>query len=144
MRPASLLIAAAAVAAGLAGVVVWATHDSARIASVKARPVQPVGTTSQACGKSVIKDWYDDGRVGKLYPLACYQVALRTIPMDIDFSTAPEDIRRALDFARTGKLVPRRLPTRSVSASSPTTFSKNGIRTSVPPGWWATDRSNRG
>lgn len=57
------------------------------------------------CARSVIEDWYSDGRVNKLYPLACYAAAIDSVPV-LDFSSPREDIQRALDFARRGKLAP--------------------------------------
>jgi hypothetical protein len=32
------------------------------------------------------------------------------------------------------------IPTRINDGTSPTTFDRNGIRASIPPGWWASDR----
>jgi hypothetical protein len=62
----------------------------------------PVGAALRACSKRVIEDWYRDGRVSKLYPVACYTAAINNIPMD--FSYAREDIQRALDGARRGMI----------------------------------------
>jgi cobalamin biosynthesis Mg chelatase CobN len=59
---------------------------------------------SGSCADQVIADWYDDGRVGKIYPLACYQEAIKKLPPDVlDYSNAKEEIGRALAFARQGK-----------------------------------------
>ena len=59
---------------------------------------------SGSCADQVIADWYDDGRVGKIYPLACYQQAIKKLPPDVlDYSNAKEEIGRALAFARQGK-----------------------------------------
>jgi hypothetical protein len=63
------------------------------------------GTTS--CAKQVVADWYDDGRVGKIYPLACYTQAIKSLPPDVlDYSNAKEEIGRALAFAKLGKQDP--------------------------------------
>ena len=52
----------------------------------------------------MIADWYDDGRVGKIYPLACYRKAIAKLPPDVlDYSNAKEEIGRALAFAKQGK-----------------------------------------
>jgi cobalamin biosynthesis Mg chelatase CobN len=57
-----------------------------------------------SCADQVIADWYDDGRVGKIYPLACYQQAIKKLPPDVlDYSNAKEEIGRALAFAKQGK-----------------------------------------
>jgi len=59
---------------------------------------------SGSCADQVIADWYDDGRVGKIYPLVCYQQAIKKLPPDVlDYSNAKEEIGRALAFARQGK-----------------------------------------
>ena len=59
---------------------------------------------SHSCADQVIADWYDDGRVGKIYPLACYRKAIAKLPPDVlDYSNAKEEIGRALAFARQGK-----------------------------------------
>ncbi len=59
------------------------------------------------CGKKVFMDWYDNGRIDRLYPLNCYEEAVDVIPDDIrDYSSAEEVITRALQFALRGKLDP--------------------------------------
>lgn len=55
---------------------------------------------AKSCGKQVINDWYGDGRVDKIYPLHCYEDAIDALPVDVrDYSSAKEDIERALQFA---------------------------------------------
>ena len=57
-----------------------------------------------SCSDQVIADWYDDGRVAKIYPLECYRQAIKKLPTDIlDYSNAKEEIGRALAFAKQGK-----------------------------------------
>lgn len=57
-----------------------------------------------ACAKKVVADWYGDGRVDRVYPLHCYNDAIRSLPVDVlDYSNAKEDILRALSFAKRGK-----------------------------------------
>ena len=59
---------------------------------------------SKPCAKQVVADWYDDGRVGKIYPLECYRLAIASLPPDVlDYSNAKEEIGRALAFAKQGK-----------------------------------------
>lgn len=59
------------------------------------------------CGKQVLNDWYDNGRVDRLYPLHCYEEAIDLIPPDIrDYADAEEVISRALQGALRGVLVP--------------------------------------
>jgi hypothetical protein len=52
------------------------------------------------CREQVIEDWSDDGRVDRVYPLACYQEAIEAMAPDIrDYSDAQETIERALTLA---------------------------------------------
>ena len=60
--------------------------------------------SSLKCAEQIVDDWYGDGRVDKIYPLKCYQAAIRSLPVDVlDYSRAEEDILRALQFARAGE-----------------------------------------
>jgi hypothetical protein len=67
------------------------------------------GTASAAtpCGKKVLADWFDNGRIDRLYPLHCYEEAIDAIPRDLrDYADAEEVISRALQAAVNGKLAP--------------------------------------
>ena len=67
----------------------------------------PAAAAKKSCGDAVIADWYGDGRVDKVFPLPCYQQAIRSLPVDVlDYSNAKEDILRALAFARKGEKDP--------------------------------------
>ena len=75
------VICALAPIAALAAVLVAATPASA----------------APSCARQVINDWYDDGRVDRTYPLHCYDDAIEALPPDVrDYSSAKEDIQRAL------------------------------------------------
>jgi cobalamin biosynthesis Mg chelatase CobN len=64
----------------------------------------PALAKEKPCADQVIADWYDDGRVGKIYPLECYRQAIKILPPDVlDYSNAKEEIGRALAFAKQGK-----------------------------------------
>lgn len=64
---------------------------------------------ARGCGDDVVGDWYDNGRVDKIYPLHCYDDAIDGLPVDVvDYSSAKEDIQRALQLAIRGKLVPKK------------------------------------
>jgi hypothetical protein len=64
----------------------------------------PAAAASKSCADQVVADWYGDGRVDKIFPLHCYQEAIRSLPVDVlDYSNAKEDILRALQFARQNK-----------------------------------------
>ena len=55
----------------------------------------PAGGAS-ACWKTLINDWYD-GRIDNVYPVACYEQALKHLPEDVQtYSSARDDIRAAL------------------------------------------------
>jgi hypothetical protein len=57
------------------------------------------------CGQQVLTDWYDNGRIDKLYPLNCYEEAIDEIPSDIGPYVDAEDvITRALQGALHGNL----------------------------------------
>ena len=69
-------------------------------------------TTSPAhaatpCGKKVLADWFDNGRIDRLYPLNCYEEAIDAIPDDLrDYADAEDVITRALQAALRGELAP--------------------------------------
>jgi hypothetical protein len=57
------------------------------------------------CGDKVLADWFDNGRIDRLYPLHCYEEAIDSIPADIrDYADAEEVISRALQAAVGGNL----------------------------------------
>jgi hypothetical protein len=59
------------------------------------------------CGKKVLSDWFDNGRIDRLYPLNCYEEAIDAIPPDIGpYSDAEDVITRALQAALNGNLSP--------------------------------------
>ena len=59
------------------------------------------------CGERVLADWYDNGRIDKLYPLNCYEEAIDAIPNDIGPYVDAEDvITRALQGALRNELDP--------------------------------------
>jgi len=65
------------------------------------------GSASAAtpCGKRVLGDWFDNGRIDKIYPLNCYEEAIDAIPNDIrDYADAEDVITRALQAALHGNL----------------------------------------
>jgi hypothetical protein len=62
------------------------------VAAFVAAPV--AGAAS--CGTAVLRDWAD-GKLSRTYPVDCYQAALAAMPEDMrSYTTAPDDIRRAL------------------------------------------------
>lgn len=70
-----------------------------------------LGTAAPAlaseCGKKVLEDWYDNGRVDKLYAPHCYEDAIDQIPRDLGpYVDAEEVISRALQSALNNELAP--------------------------------------
>ena len=64
-------------------------------------------SAAPSCGRAVIDDWYEDGRVDGTYELHCYDDAIETLPRDVrDYSNAKEEIQRALQAARRGEDAP--------------------------------------
>jgi len=64
-------------------------------------------TAATPCGKKVLADWFDNGRIDRLYPLHCYEEAIDAIPDELrDYADAEEVIERALQAALRGDLAP--------------------------------------
>jgi len=77
--------------------------------------------STKSCADQVIADWYDDGKVSKIYPLHCYREAIKKLPPDVrDYSNAREEIARALAFAAQGKQDPGGSATTTATASTGT------------------------
>ena len=67
----------------------------------------PGTAAASACGDKVLDDWYDNGRIDRLYPRHCYEDAIDAIPNDIkDYVDAEEVISRALQFSLRGEIAP--------------------------------------
>jgi len=67
----------------------------------------PGTAAASACGDKVLEDWYDNGRVDRIYPPHCYEDAIDSIPKDIkDYVDAEEVISRALQFSLRGEIAP--------------------------------------
>ena len=55
----------------------------------------------------MLADWFDNGRIDRLYPLNCYEEAIDAIPDDLrDYADAEDVITRALQAALRGELAP--------------------------------------
>jgi hypothetical protein len=79
-----------------------AVLSSVLVALVLAGPAM-----ASPCGDKVLDDWYDNGRIDKLYPPQCYEDAIDAIPEDIGpYVDAEEVITRALQASLNGKLAP--------------------------------------
>jgi cobalamin biosynthesis Mg chelatase CobN len=65
---------------------------------------EAAAANQKSCAQQVIDDWFDDGRVNKIYPLPCYTQAIKMLPPDLlIYGNAEEEIGRALAFAKQGK-----------------------------------------
>lgn len=54
------------------------------------------GAPSKSCRSRLLRDWAD-GRIDGTYPVACYRLALKSLPPDLAvYSSASDDIARAL------------------------------------------------
>mgnify|MGYP007022270164 CR=1 FL=1 len=63
-------------------------------------------SAAKPCGRQILDDWYD-GRIDGTYALRCYDDAIEIIPRDVrDYSSAEEDITRALQAALRGEPAP--------------------------------------
>jgi cobalamin biosynthesis Mg chelatase CobN len=86
-----------------------------------------------ACAKQVVADWYDNGRVDRVYDLHCYEAAIDSLPVDVrDYSSAREDIQRALQYATQGQTDPgdgapaTSTPTTTTEETTETTTTSSG------------------
>jgi hypothetical protein len=75
------------------------------LSAVAALTTAAPANAATACGKKVLADWFDNGRIDRLYPLNCYEEAIDAIPDDLrDYADAEDVITRALQAALSGKL----------------------------------------
>jgi hypothetical protein len=75
--------------------------------AVAALAVASPASAATPCGKKVLADWFDNGRIDRLYPLNCYEEGIDAIPSDLrDYADAEEIITRALQAALNGNLAP--------------------------------------
>ena len=80
----------------------------------------PAAPAATSCERKVIDDWYDNGRVDQIYPTQCYRGAIKSLPTDVlDYSSARNDILRALAFARRGEQDPGRSGATTPAATTP-------------------------
>ena len=92
-------------------------------------------SAAKSCGRQVIDDWYDNGRVDRTYPLQCYDDAIEALPPDVrDYSSAKEDIQRALQFRLRGQAPPpARTDPSPGTSSKPTKPPKNQATDAIDP-----------
>jgi hypothetical protein len=86
------------------------------------------------CAQTVIKDWASGGLKGS-YPVRCYRQALAALPEDVRiYSSAPDDIRHALDarLASQSKAVRKVAGVEEARAASPERRDENGDAVPTP------------
>jgi len=67
----------------------------------------PAAAMASPCGDKVLADWFDNGRIDRLYAAHCYEDAIDAIPRDLrDYANAEEVILRALQSSLRGELDP--------------------------------------
>lgn len=75
------------------------------VAGLVALSLSGSAAAATPCAKKILADWYDNGRIDRLYPLHCYEEAVDAIPKDIeDYVDARDVIERALQAAVGGHL----------------------------------------
>jgi hypothetical protein len=80
-----------------------------------------------SCAEQVVADWYDNGRVDYLYPLHCYREAIKSLPPDVkDYSSAKEEIERALQDAANRPPVTKPTPISGKPGKGPTATETTG------------------
>lgn len=110
-RPLRLVIAV------LVGVLVTAGAAAAQQKPIEAPP-------SKDCARAIVDDWYPDGDVDFIYPLDCYQKAIKSLRGDLEvYSSATDDINRAYRFAKRNQPDPGR------GGQTPTTTGKTPTTT---------------
>lgn len=95
----------------------------------------PTASAAPSCGRQVIDDWWD-GRIDGTYPLHCYDDAIENLPRDVrDYSSAEDDIKRALQAAMRGKPAPPNKDGSPADAPPPpaATTSTSTETTATPP-----------
>jgi hypothetical protein len=87
-------------------------------------------SAAPSCARQVIDDWYEDGRVDRTYPLHCYDDAIEALPPDVrDYSSAKEDIQRALQARMRNEPAPRATTDPSSGGGTSTNPPKNQTTT---------------
>ena len=95
-------------------------------------PTAPA-SAAPSCARQVIDDWYDDGRVDGTYPLHCYDDAIEVLPRDVrDYSSAKEDIQRALQARMRNEPAPA-ATTDPTPSGGGTTTTTNPTKPTKPP-----------
>jgi hypothetical protein len=102
----------------------------------------PAGA-AQSCGRAVIDDWYDNGRVDGTYALHCYDDAIEILPRDVrDYSSAKDDIQRALQNRKRGEPAPPATSDPTPNEAPPTDTNGTDTETTETTGVLPSDGSD--
>jgi hypothetical protein len=87
------------------------------LAALALTPVAAGGTS--ACWKRVVSDWAADEVLDRSYPTTCYRDAILKLPEDLRaYSSAPEDIQRALQLSLARRPAAVRVPASASRAAA--------------------------
>ena len=90
----------------------------------------PSSAAELPCSQRVLTDWSDNGRIDRVYALACYEDALAALPTDIrDYTNAHDVIDRALTNAVRAKTA---VPASEAGAVNPQRASTIDTSSALP------------
>jgi hypothetical protein len=123
--------------------VAWAHAASARrsivvalmtVACAVAAAVQAVPAgAAQSCAMRIFRDWSDNHRIDRVYGLRCYRAAIKALPVDVrTYSSAEDDIRRAMLYAQSDKSDPGDKGSGSTPEAPATTPAGQAASASAP------------
>jgi len=93
--------------------------------------LSPAAAAQVPCWKRLLNDWYD-GQIESTYPIPCYQQAINHLPTDVEqYSSARDDINRALQAAIAAQQPPTTTGSSGV-VPPPTTTTTPGSTTTTP------------
>jgi hypothetical protein len=73
------------------------------LAAAVAALIAPTTAMASVCGDKVLDDWWDNGRIDRVYAVQCYRDAIDSIPADLrDYANVEEVITRALQAQLNG------------------------------------------
>jgi Alphavirus glycoprotein J len=114
-----------------------AVSSPSAAATTQAEPNSSTTTIApkKSCAAAIVDDWYPDGRVDKLYPIPCYEQAIKSLPTDLQiYGQAEEDIRRAQQFAKDERPDPGRKATTTPTETDPPPTDTGGGAPPTDPG----------
>lgn len=94
----------------------------------------PAAAKSKPCWRKVIDDWYDNGRLDKVYPAHCYREARKHLPEDViayssfddQIPSAAQEASRSLAGNRSSTPASRRARAKTRGINEPGPDTKSG------------------